>query len=124
VYSVPSSVDCVTDTTPGCTLDPAERLGRAALVHVQMGALGADHALPGPQHRPQADDVGARAVEHREGDGVRAEVRLDRGLQARRPLVGAVGDGVALVGGGDRLQGLGQYGGVVVAGEGTHGARR
>ena len=43
---------------------------------------------------------------------------------AARPRVRAVGRRVAVVGGGDRLHRLGQYGGVVVAGESTHGARR
>ena len=108
----------------GQQLDPAHDLGRAALVDVQVRALGADDALPGAQHRPQADDVRARAVEDGEGDGVVTEVRADGGLQPRGPLVGAIRGGVTVVGGGDGIQRFGQDGGVVVAREGSHGARR
>ena len=53
-----------------------------------------------------------------------AEVLLHGGLQPRGRLVGAVGRGVAVVDGGDGVQRLGQDGGVVVAREGSHGARR
>ena len=104
----------------GQQLDPGEGLGRAALVDVQVRALGADHALPRAQHRAQADDVGARAVEDREGGGMLAEDGFDVGLQPRGGLVGAVGGGVAVVDGGDGVQRLGQDGGVVVAREGSH----
>ena len=116
--SLPSGVGTVS------SLIPPMRLGRAALVDVQVRALRADDALPRAQHRAQADDVRAGAVEDREGGGVLAEVALDDGLQPRGPLVGAVGDGVAVVGGGDGIQRFRQDGGVVVAREGSHGARR
>ena len=108
----------------GEQLDAAHHLGRAALVDVQVRALGADHALPGAQHGPQADDVRARAVEDGEGDRVGTEVRPDLGLQPRGPLVGAIRRGVTVVGGSDGIQRFGQDGGVVVAREGSHGARR
>ena len=46
-----------------------------------------------------------------------AEVLAEGGLGARGPVVGAVGAGVAGVGGGDRLEHLGVGAGVVVGGE-------
>ena len=149
---MPSSVDCVTETTPGWTAcsSPIRTIQRSTSSGVSLPsgvgtvsslipasvsgappsstfrcALSAQiDALPRAQHRAQADDVRAGAVEDREGGGVVAEVALDHGLEARGGLVGAVGDGVAVVDGGDGVQRLGQDGGVVVAREGSHGARR
>ena len=105
-------------------LDARHRLGRAALVDVQVRCLGAHHALPRPQQRPQGDDVGPRPVEGQEAAGTVAEVLAHPALEARRPLVGTVGARVAVVGRRDGLEHLGQSGGVVVGVEvGAHGER-
>jgi hypothetical protein len=108
----------------GQQLDPGERLRGAALVDVQVRALGAHDTLPGAQHRAQADDVRAGAVEDREDVGFGAERLAHARAQPRGHLVGAIGDGVPVVGGGDRRQRLGQDGGIVVTREGTHARRR
>ena len=103
-------------------LDAGHRLRGAALVDVEVRALRADHALPRPQHRPQPDDVRRRPVEDREADRACAEVLAHPLGKPRRHGIGAVGDHVPGVRGGDRLQRLGERGRVVVGGEGSHQA--
>src|SRR5690606_19333528 len=87
------------------------------LVHVDVGALGADHRAPAVGDRLEGDHVGAGAVEDRERLGCGAEVAahdllevLGGGVLAVRHLVPAVGQGH----GGEHLP-VGT--GVVVAGE-------
>ena len=79
-----------------------------------------DAAITAPQRGSidcSADDVGAGAVEHRERLDALAEVLREDLLQARGVDVLAVGDLVAVVGGGDRGEHLGVDAGVVVGGE-------
>src|SRR5690606_14329264 len=101
----------------GEQLDAADPLRGAALVHVDVGALGADHRAPAVGDRLEGDYVGAGAVEDRERLGRGAEVAahdllevLGVGVLAVRHLVPAVGQGQ----GGEHLR-VGA--GVVVAGE-------
>src|SRR5690606_17589890 len=47
----------------GEQLDAADPLRGAALVHVDVGALGADHRAPAVGDRLEGDHVGAGAVE-------------------------------------------------------------
>ena len=99
---MPSSVVCVIDTASGCarcsspqphasrsmssgvslpsavgtvsSLMPADPLGGAALVGVDVRGRCRDHRAPARQHRLQRRDVRPRAVEHRERLDALAEV--------------------------------------------------
>ena len=101
----------------GEQLEAAHPLGRAALVDVDVRALGAHHGAPAPVHRLQRDDVRARAVEHRERLGGRAEVLADDALQVLGVGVVAVGDLVPAVGQRERGKHLRVNAGVVVTGK-------
>ena len=98
-------------------LEAGDLLRCSALVGVDVGGLRADDRAPAGQHRRQADDVGAGAVEHRVGLGILAEVPCADLLQACTVGIFAVADLVAAVGGGDRVEHLGVHTGVVVGGE-------
>ena len=101
----------------GQELDAGDPLGSAALVDVDVRGGCRDHGAPAGEHRLQPDDVRAGAVEDRERLDALAEVLDEDLLQPRGVLVLAVGDLVAVVGGGDRGEHLGMDAGVVVGGE-------
>ena len=101
----------------GQQLDAGGLLGRAALVHVDVRGVRADHRAPAGQHGLEPDDVRPGAVEHRPHGGVLAEVLGHDLLEAGRVHVLAVGDLVAPVGLGDRREHLRVDAGVVVRGE-------
>ena len=98
-------------------LDACGLLRRPALVGVDVRRLCADDRSPAGQHREQTDDVGAGAVEHREGLHTRTEVLCAHLLQSGCVDVLAVGDLVSVVGVGDRREHLGVHTRVVVGGE-------
>ena len=80
--SLPSGVGTVS------SLRPRDLLGRAALVHVDVGGVGADHGAPSASVIACSDDdVGAGAVEDREGLGPLAEVAAEDLLQVRGVVV-------------------------------------
>ena len=104
----------------GEQLGAGEPLGRAALVDVHVGDVGADHRLVGSGERVDRGDVGAAAVEDAEPARLGAEMLAKELLGARGPVVGAVAAGVAVVGGHEGLEHLGVSAGVVVGGEAPH----
>jgi hypothetical protein len=80
-----------------------EALRRAALVHVDVGGLGADDRVEGARDGGQRRDVRARPAEDEEDLRRPAEPLAE---EADRPLgvdVVAVGDGVAVVGRAQRV---------------------
>ena len=97
--------------------EAAHPLGGAGLVGVDVRGGGGDDGAPARQHGGERDDVRARAVEHRESLGGVAELGLDHLLQAFGVDVLAVGDLVATVRRGQRLEHLGVHSRVVVARE-------
>ena len=103
-------------------------LGKAtALALAREGAAVAICARSESVLREAADEIRAATngtVVPIVADVARAEDRFGAVTEPVGPLVGPVGDGVARVGGRDRLQRFGQDGGVVVTGKGAHGARR
>ena len=149
VYAVPSSVVCVIETTSGCarcsspqphaswsmssgvSLPSGLRTVRSFMPPTRSGAPpssvlmcavdAADDRAPAGEHRLQAGDVRAGAVEDGEGLDALAEVLREDLLQALGVDVLAVGDLVAAVGGGDRGEDLGVHAGVVVGGEAADG---
>ncbi len=82
----------------GEQLEPAHPLGRAALVDVDVRALGAHHGTPAIGDRLQCNHIRTRAVEDRECLGGRAEVFADDALQVLGVCVVTVGDLVPAVG--------------------------
>ncbi len=108
----------------GQQLDPGDPLGCAALVDVDVGGGCRDHGAPAREHRLQADDVRAGAVEDRERLDALAEVVREHLLQPRGVLVLAVGDLVAVVRRVDRGEHLGVDAGVVVGSEAAEGRCR
>lgn len=105
----------------GLELAARDPLGRPALVDVDVRAGGADDRLPRAAQRAQRQDVRGAAVEDEVRAGLLAEVLAQELLRARGPWIGAVGDGVLGVGGGDRGEHLGMRTGVVVRGKALHG---
>ena len=104
----------------GEQLGAGEPLGRAALVDVHVGDVGADHRLVRSGERVDRGDVGAAAVEDAEPARLGAEMLAKELLGARGPGVGAVAAGVAVVGAHEGLEHLGVSAGVVVGGEAPH----
>ena len=102
-------------------LDAGDLLGRAGLVGVDVRGLRADDGAPAREHRLQADDIRARAVEDREDLHALAEVLGEHLVQPCRVDVLAVGDLVAVVGGRDGVEDLGMHARVVVGGEAAQG---
>ena len=82
----------------GEQLEPAHPLGRAALVDVDVRALGAHHGTPSIGDRLQRDHIRTRTVEDRECLRGRAEVASDDALQVLGVCVVTVGDLVPAVG--------------------------
>ena len=147
-YRVPSSVDCVIDSAVACTwcssptprtsrsaaaavifpstVDASEQLGAevplgcAALVGVDVRAVGADHRLVRPDQRLQCEHVRRGAVEDQEGLRVRSEVDPEQLLGPGGPLVRPVRDRVAVVRREDGVQDRRVHRRVVVAAEGRH----
>ena len=145
VYTVPSSVLWVIDTTPGWAwcMSPwkrakvvdliglqlgvggghrhdlgAERaLGRAGLVDGDVRPLGAHHEVGRLHHRCQRHHVGAGAVPHEERLATSGRTGRGNGPRPRRSSVGAVGQRMAGVRRDDRLDHRGVRAGGVVAGE-------
>ena len=101
-------------------LGAEQALGGAALVDGDVRGLRADHVLPRVQGEPEADEVGAGAVEDERDLGVPAEVRPHRRDRAVGDGVGPVRGRVSGVGIGDRRQHLGVHAAVVVAAEAVH----
>ena len=87
-------------------LDAGDPLRRAALVDVQVRGRGADDRLVGAGESVDRGDVGAGAVEDQERLGLLAEVLAKALARGGRVVVVAVGDDVAVVGGGDRREDL------------------
>ena len=100
-----------------------EAAERAGLVDDDVGAVGAHHGLPRLEDGGQADDVGARPAPAGEGLHGRVEPLAEEVLQAAGPRVVAVGEGGAVVRGGQGGEHLGRDAGGVVAGEGALGGR-
>ena len=94
-----------------------EEFGRAALVGLDMGRIGADHAVVGLAQGGQRQRVGGRAVEGEEDLALRLEQGAEGVSGARRPGILAIGGGVAAVGRLHRGPGLRADAGIVVAGE-------
>ena len=94
----------------------AEQRRRPTLAVEDVGRLVAQHGAPRRAQRRQPERVGRRAADDREHRdvGVLEDVG-DPLAQPRRPLVGAVGEGRALVGGGDGGEDLRRHAGGVVA---------
>src|SRR5665647_3023121 len=98
-------------------LEPADTLGRTALVDVDVRGLGADDGIPALGHRLQRDDVGAGPIEDRICHGVSTKMLPEDPLQMLGVDVGTVGNLVSAVGPHDGLQDLGVDARVVVAGD-------
>ena len=102
-------------------LGPDEPLGRARLVDVDVGRLGAHHGLRRPDRRGQRKDVGAGASPHEQHLGVHTEQVPEHLGRLRCPPIGAVGEGMPLVGVEQRLHDRGMDARRVVAGERSPG---
>ena len=101
-----------------------EPLGRAALVHVDVGTFGTDDRFMGAEEGLEPDDVGACPVEGEVDLGSGAEVLGEETVGLLRPRVGPIGGGVAaVVGRSAGGQDLGMDAGPVVAGEGPPGRK-
>ncbi|MCY1420814.1 hypothetical protein D9M71_364490 [compost metagenome] len=94
-----------------------EEFRRAALVGLDVGGLGADHAVVALAQRGQGQGVGGGAVEGEEHFAVGFEQVAEIVGRAGGPLVLAVGALVAVVGLGHRRPGFRADAGIVVAGE-------
>ena len=99
----------------GPQLQTRDLLRGTALVDVDVGTLSADDGLPGPTHRLESNDIGARAIEYGEDLSLRTEVIVDESPQMRGHIVITVGDRVIDIHPRDRLQHLGMDPRVVVA---------
>ena len=145
---MPSSVDCVIESTRGDTWCSSRRpasaerscsgrtravggveqdqlaaemaLGSAGLVVGDVRRGGAHDGLVAAEHQLQGRDVGTGPVEHREHSGVLAELVAEQRLGPRGHLVVAVGRRVVDVRCADRGDDLRVDTGVVVAGERPH----
>ena len=101
----------------------AEQLLRcASLIDVNVGRGRADHAFPAAQHRLHAHDVGTRAVEDRKDLSVLTELASDQFQRPGGPRIGAVGNRMIGVGGGDRFEHARMHPGMIVTGKGAHPA--
>ncbi|MCY1182867.1 hypothetical protein D9M73_234490 [compost metagenome] len=94
-----------------------EEFRRAAFIGLDVGGLGADHAVVALAQRGQRQGVGRGAVEGEEHFAVGLEQVAEVIRSAGGPLVVAVGPLVPVVGLGHRGPGLRADSGVVVAGE-------
>ncbi|MOA27404.1 hypothetical protein D3C78_1482810 [compost metagenome] len=94
-----------------------EKFRRAAFVGLDVGGLGADHAVVALAQRGQRQGVGRGAVEGEEHFAVGLEQVAKVIRSAGGPLVVTVGPLVPVVGLGHRGPGLRADSGVVVAGE-------
>jgi hypothetical protein len=101
----------------GEQLDARHRLGSAALVDLEVGGRGTDHALPRAAQRAQRHDVRTGPVEDEEGVRFVAEVLPEAALDGGGGIVVPVRRRVPVVGGGQRREHVGVHAGVVVAAE-------
>src|SRR6185436_10897566 len=89
----------------------------ATFVDVEVGGARTDDGLPWLRQRLDRKDVRGGPVEDGKRPRGGAEM-LAKPLQSTgRPRVTAIRSGMAVVGGADRLQHLGVYAGVIVAGK-------
>ena len=88
----------------GQQLAAEDLLGRPALIHVEVRALGADHPLVGLQEQAEPEYVRRCSGEHEEYASPGAGQRLEVGAGPLRPRVPAIGDGAALVDEGHHAQ--------------------
>jgi hypothetical protein len=100
-----------------------DAFGRPRLVGGDVRPVAAHDRLGRSDEGEQRDDVGAGAVERQQRRDVAAEQLSEGVLAPAGPRIVAVGQGVAVVGGGDGVEDGGMGAGGVVAGERAHGRR-
>ena len=96
---------------------PAMRSSRPGLVDVDVRAGGAHDGVDRSEQRRQAEHVGPGAGEREQRLDVAPNSSRNAAVALAGPLVVAVGQGVTLVGGDDRVDHVGMGTGGVVAGE-------
>ena len=102
-------------------LAAGEFFGRAALVHIDVGGLSADHRVIGLSERLQAEHVGGRAVENEEYIDVRTEVLSEFADRGFRVWVVSISDDMALVDSTNSFEDIVVNAGVVVTGKAAGG---